>query len=256
MRNHTPLRDGLSIQLSAGRFTFCAVRDGKIRQQDSFPLPGDGLCPDFAALLPPSREESGQDSEPVHVLCDTDRICLVPTEYYRAGDEEHYMQQCGIPVTADMQVVATLPRRDTVALIGVDRSVDACLGAAYGDRLVYTHPLFEAAVREPGEPLIGAALTQDWVHLTVHDRKLLFAETLPYHGEADLVYYLVYLKKTFADTDFRIELSGSAARGVGRRLSRRFRRMRVFCPDTEKSGAGNAEACDFTHLIRLNHENN
>ncbi len=121
------------------------------------------------------------------VLYDTDRVCLIPAEYYREEDAERYMTLSGIPGEAERRTVATAPRDGKIALISIARTVYDCLHSAYGDRLAYTHPLLESAVRHARKPLLAAALTRSFVHLSAYDEGLLFAETLPRHSDADLL---------------------------------------------------------------------
>ena len=165
------------------------------------------------------------------------------------------MTLSGIPGEAERRTVATAPRDGKIALISIARTIYDCLHSAYGDRLAYTHPLLESAVRHARKPLLAAALTRSFVHLSAYDGGLLFAETLPRHSDADLLYYLGALTKIYAGTNFRIEISGTDAPQLRRAASRYFRRTRLFRPSVNRSVAGSENVCDFTHLIRLNHEN-
>lgn len=94
------------------------------------------------------------------------------------------MTLSGIPGEAERRTVATAPRDGKIALISIARTIYDCLHSAYGDRLAYTHPLLESAVRHARKPLLAAALTRSFVHLSAYDGGLLFAETLPRHSDA------------------------------------------------------------------------
>ena len=250
----TDAPDRLLIQFSDGRFAFCPVSGGKIGTLASCPLPhGEEQADALRSLL---RQKALQCPEGgATVLYDNDRVCLIPAEYYREEDAERYMTLSGIPGEAERRTVATAPRDGKIALISIARTVYDCLHSAYGDRLAYTHPLLESAVRHARKPLLAAALTRSFVHLSAYDGGLLFAETLPRHSDADLLYYLGALTKIYAGTNFRIEISGTDAPQLRRAAARYFRRTRLFRPSVNRSVAGSENVCDFTHLIRLNHEN-
>lgn len=246
--------DRLLIQFSDERLAFCPVSGGKIGALKSCPLPHDEELAD--ALRSLLRQKALQcPKDETTVLYDTDRVCLIPAEYYREEDAGRYMTLSGIPDEAERRTVATAPRDGKIALISVARTVHDCLRSVYGDRLVYTHPLLENAVRHARKPLLAAALTRSFVHLSAHDGGLLFAETLPRHSDADLLYYLGTLTKIYAGTNFRIEISGTDAPEMRRAAARYFRHTRLFSPSVNRSVAGSENVCDFTHLIRLNHEN-
>lgn len=254
MGTPTNAPDRLLIQFSAERFAFCRVSGGKTGALESRPLPhGEGLPDALRSLLQCEALQCPEGG--ATVLYDTDRVCLIPSEYYRENDSERYMTLSGIPPEADRRTVATAPRDGKIALIGVENAIHDCLLSAYGDRTVYAHPLLEAAARQSPQPLLTAALTRRFVHLSAYDGGLLFAETLPLNSDADLLYYLAALKKIYAGTRFRIEISGTGAAQMRRVAARYFRRTRLFSPSVNRSAAGRENVCDFTHLIRLNHEN-
>ena len=164
----TDAPDRLLIQFSDGRFAFCPVSGGKIGTLASCPLPhGEEQADALRSLL---RQKALQCPEGgATVLYDTDRVCLIPAEYYREEDAERYMTLSGIPGEAERRTVATAPRDGKIALISIARTVYDCLHSAYGDRLAYTHPLLESAVRHARKPLLAAALTRSFVHLSAYD---------------------------------------------------------------------------------------
>ncbi len=225
----TDAPDRLLIQFSDGRFAFCPVSGGKIGTLASCPLPhGEEQADALRSLL---RQKALQCPEGgATVLYDTDRVCLIPAEYYREEDAERYMTLSGIPGEAERRTVATAPRDGKIALISIARTIYDCLHSAYGDRLAYTHPLLESAVRHARKPLLAAALTRSFVQPVGLRRGAVIRRNPAAPQRCRPALLPRRLTKIYAGTNFRIEISGTDAPQLRRAAARLFPPYAAFPP--------------------------
>ena len=244
----------LSIQLSPNEILYCLSSDGKIDRIGTLGIPGGSIDGEIEGLQKVSREVGAtlSDDVPVQLLLDTDRVCLLPSERYRS-DEAATL----ISLQPQEETVVSAARGGITALIAVNTKLYDILKKLFGSRIVISHPLLTAATEpDPRKAQIEIANTRNFIHVTLWNDGLQFAETFPRTPE-NLLLAVGYLKQTHPSTRFRIRVTGHDAEEVRHRLSRYFRKT-----DTVRVPKISKKVCDdksmnhhFIHIIRNLHEN-
>ncbi len=244
----------LSIQLSPNEILYCLSSDGKIDRIGTLGIPGGSIDGEIEGLQKVSREVGAtlSDDVPVQLLLDTDRVCLLPSERYRS-DEAAAL----ISLQPQEETVLSAARGGITALIAVNTKLYDILKKLFGSRIVISHPLLTAATEpDPRKAQIEIANTRNFIHVTLWNDGLLFAETFPRTPE-NLLLAVGYLKQTHPSTRFRIRVTGHDAEEVRHRLSRYFRKT-----DTVRVPKISKKVCDdksmnhhLIHIIRNLHEN-
>lgn len=244
----------LSIQLSPNEILYCLSSDGKIDRIGTLGIPGGSIDGEIEGLQKVSREVGAtlSDDVPVQLLLDTDRVCLLPSERYRS-DEAATL----ISLQPQEETVLSAARGGITALIAVNTKLYDILKKLFGSRIVISHPLLTAATEpDPRKAQIEIANTRNFIHVTLWNDGLQFAETFPRTPE-NLLLAVGYLKQTHPSTRFRIRVTGHDAEEVRHRLSRYFRKT-----DTVRVPKISKKVCDdksmnhhLIHIIRNLHEN-
>lgn len=244
----------LSIQLSPNEILYCLSSDGKIDRIGTLGIPGGSIDGEIEGLQKVSREVGAtlSDDVPVQLLLDTDRVCLLPSERYRS-DEAAAL----ISLQPQEETVLSAARGGITALIAVNTKLYDILKKLFGSRIVISHPLLTAATEpDPRKAQIEIANTRNFIHVTLWNDGLQFAETFPRTPE-NLLLAVGYLKQTHPSTRFRIRVTGHDAEEVRHRLSRYFRKT-----DTVRVPKISKKVCDdksmnhhLIHIIRNLHEN-
>lgn len=244
----------LSIQLSPNEILYCLSSDGKIDRIGTLGIPGGSIDGEIEGLQKVSREVGAtlSDDVPVQLLLDTDRVCLLPSERYRS-DEAATL----ISLQPQEETVVSAAREGITALIAVNTKLYDMLKKLFGSRIVISHPLLTAATEpDPRKAQIEIASTRNFIHVTLWNDGLQFAETFPRTPE-NLLLAVGYLKQTHPSTRFRIRVTGHDAEEVRHRLSRYFRKT-----DTVRVPKISKKVCDdksmnhhLIHIIRNLHEN-
>lgn len=244
----------LSIQLSPNEILYCLSSDGKIDRIGTLGIPGGSIDGEIEGLQKVSREVGAtlSDDVPVQLLLDTDRVCLLPSERYRS-DEAATL----ISLQSQEETVVSAARGDITALIAVNTKLYDILKKLFGSGIVISHPLLTAATEpDPRKAQIEIASTRNFIHVTLWNDGLQFAETFPRTPE-NLLLAVGYLKQTHPSTRFRIRVTGHDAEEVRHRLSRYFRKT-----DTVRVPKISKKVCDdksmnhhLIHIIRNLHEN-
>ena len=244
----------LSIQLSPNEILYCLSSDGKIDRIGTLGIPGGSIDGEIEGLQKVSREVGAtlSDDVPVQLLLDTDRVCLLPSERYRS-DEAAAL----ISLQPQEETVLSAARGGITALIAVNTKLYDILKKLFGSRIVISHPLLTAATEpDPRKAQIEIANTRNFIHVTLWNDGLQFAETFPRTPE-NLLLAVGYLKQTHPSTRFRIRVTGHDAEEVRHRLSRYFRKT-----DTVRVPKVSKKVCDdksmnhhLIHIIRNLHEN-
>lgn len=244
----------LSIQLSPNEILYSLSSDGKIDRIGTLGIPGGSIDGEIEGLQKVSREVGAtlSDDVPVQLLLDTDRVCLLPSERYRS-DEAATL----ISLQPQEETVVSAAREGITALIAVNTKLYDILKKLFGSRIVISHPLLTAATEpDPRKAQIEIANTRNFIHVTLWNDGLQFAETFPRTPE-NLLLAVGYLKQTHPSTRFRIRVTGHDAEEVRHRLSRYFRKT-----DTVRVPKISKKVCDdksmnhhLIHIIRNLHEN-
>lgn len=244
----------LSIQLSPNEILYCLSSDGKIDRIGTLGIPGGSIDGEIEGLQKVSREVGAtlSDDVPVQLLLDTDRVCLLPSERYRS-DEAATL----ISLQPQEETVLSAARGDITALIAVNTKLYDTLKKLFGSGIVISHPLLTAATEpDPRKAQIEIANTRNFIHVTLWNDGLQFAETFPRTPE-NLLLAVGYLKQTHPSTRFRIRVTGHDAEEERHRLSRYFRKT-----DTVRIPKISKKVCDdksmnhhLIHIIRNLHEN-
>lgn len=244
----------LSIQLSPNEILYCLSSDGKIDRIGTLGIPGGSIDGEIEGLQKVSREVGAtlSDDVPVQLLLDTDRVCLLPSERYRS-DEAATL----ISLQPQEETVLSAARGGITALIAVNTKLYDTLKKLFGSGIVISHPLLTAATEpDPRKAQIEIANTRNFIHVTLWNDGLQFAETFPRTPE-NLLLAVGYLKQTHPSTRFRIRVTGHDAEEVRHRLSRYFRKT-----DTVRVPKISKKVCDdksmnhhLIHIIRNLHEN-
>lgn len=244
----------LSIQLSPNEILYCLSSDGKIDRIGTLGIPGGSIDGEIEGLQKVSREVGAtlSDDVPVQLLLDTDRVCLLPSGRYRS-DEAATL----ISLQPQEETVVSAAREGITALIAVNTKLYDTLKKLFGSGIVISHPLLTAATEpDPRKAQIEIANTRNFIHVTLWNDGLQFAETFPRTPE-NLLLAVGYLKQTHPSTRFRIRVTGHDAEEVRHRLSRYFRKT-----DTVRVPKISKKVCDdksmnhhLIHIIRNLHEN-
>ena len=244
----------LSIQLSPNEILYCLSSDGKIDRIGTLGIPGGSLDGEIEGLQKVSRKVGAtlSDDVPVQLLLDTDRVCLLPSERYRS-DEAATL----ISLQPQEETVVSAAREGITALIAVNTKLYDILKKLFGSRIAISHPLLTAATEpDPRKAQIEIANTRNFIHVTLWNDGLQFAETFPRTPE-NLLLTIGYLKQTHPSTRFRIRVTGHDAEEERHRLSRYFRKT-----DTVRVPKISKKVCDdksmnhhLIHIIRNLHEN-
>ena len=244
----------LSIQLSPNEILYCLSSDGKIDRIGTLGIPGGSIDGEIEGLQKVSQKVGAtlSDDVPVQLLLDTDRVCLLPSERYRS-DEAAAL----ISLQPQEETVLSAARGGITALIAVNTKLYDILKKLFGSRIVISHPLLTAATEpDPRKAQIEIANTRNFIHVTLWNDGLQFAETFPCTPE-NLLLAVGYLKQTHPSTRFRIRVTGHDAEEVRHRLSRYFRKT-----DTVRVPKISKKVCDdksmnhhLIHIIRNLHEN-
>lgn len=244
----------LSIQLSPNEILYCLSSDGKIDRIGTLGIPGGSIDGEIEGLQKVSREVGAtlSDDVPVQLLLDTDRVCLLPSERYRS-DEAAAL----ISLQPQEETVLSAARGGITALIAVNTKLYDILKKLFGSGIVISHPLLTAATEpDPRKAQIEIASTRNFIHVTLWNDGLQFAETFPRTPE-NLLLAVGYLKQTHPSIHFRIRVTGHDAEEERHRLSRYFRKT-----DTVRIPKISKKVCDdksmnhhLIHIIRNLHEN-
>ncbi len=244
----------LSIQLSPNEILYCLSSDGKIDRIGTLGIPGGSIDGEIEGLQKVSREVGAtlSDDVPVQLLLDTDRVCLLPSERYRS-DEAATL----ISLQPQEETVVSAARGDITALIAVNTKLYDILKKLFGSRIVISHPLLTAATEpDPRKAQVEIANTRNFIHVTLWNDGLQFAETFPRTPE-NLLLAVGYLKQIHPSIHFRIRVTGHDAEEERHRLSRYFRKT-----DTVRIPKISKKVCDdksmnhhLIHIIRNLHEN-
>ena len=245
----------LSIQLSPNEILYCTSYDGKLDRIGTLGIPDGSVDGQIEALQKLFMGEGAirqEENAPVQLLLDTDRVCLLPTERYRSDEAATLISQ-----QAQETTVASPACVDITALMAIDTKLYDTLKKLFGSRIVFSHPLLAAATEpDPRKAQIEIANTRNFIHVTLWNDGLQFAETFPRTPE-NLLLAVGYLKQTHPSTRFRIRVTGHDAEEVRHRLSRYFRKT-----DTVRVPKISKKVCDdksmnhhLIHIIRNLHEN-
>lgn len=245
----------LSILLSPNEILYSLSSDGKIDRIGTLGIPGGSIDGEIEGLQKVSREVGAtlSDDVPVQLLLDTDRVCLLPSERYRS-DEAATL----ISLQPQEETVVSAARGGITAIMAVNTKLYDTLKKLFGSGIVISHPLLTAATEpDPRKAQIEIASTRNFIHVTLWNDGLQFAETFPRTPE-NLLLAVGYLKQTHPSTRFRIRVTGHDAEEVRHRLSRYFRKT-----DTVRVPKISKKVCDdksmnhhLIHIIRNLHENN
>lgn len=253
MRKKDEPADRLLLQLSRREILYGGMENGAIRSLKRIPVEtGEALLPCLQEFLGPQQSGAGQQF--VLVSLDTDRVCLVPADFYDVSYSDSYLALCGVGAADAERIVVTAPRGGVVALVCVDSRMDDYLQHRYG-KVDYVHPLQLAATSSGGAPVIEAVLTHGLVHLSASAGRLLFAESLPCRTEADLLYALDRVRRLYPQYRFRISLSGAGADRLYGEVARYFRPVSVGRAAVPRRIVSREERSAFIPLIRMSHAN-
>ncbi|WP_300285424.1 hypothetical protein [uncultured Alistipes sp.] len=190
----------------------------------------------------------------VCLLADTDRVCLIPQEWFEREDADRSLALGGIAARPSDELVVTEPVAGIVAAMYVGAEPWPAVRTLFpGARVV--HPLQVAAAwRRTSKPSVEAFLCGGRVHLNVSaGGRTICARTQPCRSEADLLYYLNRLRIEYPDLKFRIGICGEGAHEAAKAASRRFPRVSVLRMSSR--GAGKDAAAEYLPLMRVCHEN-
>lgn len=244
----------LSIQLSPNEILYCLSSDGKIDRIGTLGIPDGSIDGEIEGLQKVSREVGAtlSDDVPVQLLFDTDRVCLLPSERYRS-DEAAAL----ISLQPQEETVVSAARGGITAIMAVNTKLYDTLKKLFGSGIVISHPLLTAATEpDPRKAQIEIANTRNFIHVTLWNDGLQFAETFPRTPE-NLLLAVGYLKQIHPSIHFRIRVTGHDAEEERHRLSRYFRKT-----DTVRVPKISKKVCDdksmnhhLIHIIRNLHEN-
>lgn len=245
----------LSIQLSPNEILYCISSDGKIDRIGTHGIPDgsiDGQIKVLQKLFQRENATQQQEDVPVQLLLDTDRVCLLPSERYRA-DEAATL----ISLQSQEETVVSATQAGITAVMAINTKLYNILKKLFDSRIALSHPLLTAATEpDPRKAQIEIANTRNFIHVTLWNNGLQFAETFPRTPE-NLLFTVGYLKQSHPSTRFRIRVTGHDAKEERHRLSRYFRKT-----DTVRVPKISKKVCDdtsmnhhFIHIIRNLHEN-
>lgn len=197
-----------------------------------------------------------EDVPQVRLLPDTDRVCLIPQEWFERGDADRCLALAGMTARPSDELVVTEPVGGIVAAMYVGAEPWPAVRALFPEARV-VHPLQVAAAwRQVSKPAVEAFLCGGKVHLTASDGgRTVCARTQPCRSEADLFYYLNRLRIEYPHLKFRIGICGEGAREAAKAAARLFPRVSVLRMSSRGANAGKDAAAEYLPLMRVCHEN-
>lgn len=224
----------LSIQLALDGLCFSVAQGGKVLHVQ-----------DVAFVAERSLLENMQEAiqaEPLlkynykacQVIFDVDTVCLVPEPLFVKSDTKAYFRANGIRKTSAEKSVVTAALGGVVALVAFPKPVFHLLRKHFDD-FVSLHPLLLNVAKKHLRPTLEFNLSKSHVHVTLRNGELLYAQTLPYTGEADLLQYLGRFKERYNLSAADLLVSGYASEVVQKKLSKYYkpvltdRRITALC---------------------------
>lgn len=218
-----------SIQLSPDGLFFCVrnrlgevihLAEKRVRQGSTYEATLKELCQ--------SEPLSQVEFRKVIVVVDTDRAVLVPQELFDPQRVESLLGANDITLLPGESCVTSGDLSGMVACMPCSEAIVALLKEQYtGADLEFLHPLQVNALKPIAQPRIEFNLSQSFVHVTVREKRLLWAETLPYATYADLLFMIEQLHRTFSFLKHECVLSGWRADQMKKEIRPYYKSVRL-----------------------------
>lgn len=171
-----------------------------------------------------SEPQPAAEPTVVKVWLDTIKVVLVPTESFSDDLAESYLKINGHQIADNESVVISEPVGNLLAIISFDRKAIDDLKAQHGNKVQFysmLHPSLERA----RENSIEITRHDNRLYLTLYNKVLEYAESLPYSSIADLLYYIENLKSTFGLDKREIYVYGDESKQISALLKRYYKRV-------------------------------
>lgn len=249
----------LSIQLSLNGHSFCVSRYGNplwLAHEPGLPgEPTDELLHRAVEL----REELRQPYRRIRVVSDTDRACLIPTEYDRKDAAVDYLRVNEIPFSpAEDRLFRACEHEGLVGLICLPATVADTLTACFPNaEIAFTHPLLLAMRRSDRGPVADICLSENgFVHVVViPEEEPVYAATIPCAGTDALLFILSQLNERFGLSGYLLLFSGAGASDVRKEIAGYFRHTALDVPFSAGREMKHVDIPLFANLIRATYEN-
>ena len=139
-------------------------------------------------------ERAEAAKEGVEVVVVTERVALVPEKFLDEAPLEEHLLAMRIPLSPADRVVRSVPREGIVAVMAVEDSVLRVLEAKNAVPITFTSPLLESIADGDG---ITIELVDDVAFITLHEGVLRFAEAQRVESDADLLYFIECVHRTY-----------------------------------------------------------
>lgn len=238
----------LSIQHTLDGLSFCVSRFGK-------PLwlhpGGTGSLTALQAALDPLQQAYPR----IRVIADTDQVCLVPESHFDETAATSFMQIQGIVSSAEMELIIHR-KQGYVWLMYLPREFCGELSGLFPQASIeYIHPLWFGIRRASAGSFADVNLSADWAHVVVTAAGALrYAETVPCHTPADLLYIFSELQRAYELDSAEFVFSGRQAETFRQQTALYYKKPSLDLPVPPKS-VRPADVPLFANLIRAAYEN-
>ena len=169
-------------------------------------------------------ERAQEAKEGVEVEVVTERVALVPEKFLNEAPLVDHLLALRIPLSPADRVVCSQPREGVVAVMAVEDSPLRVLETKCSGPITYTSPLVQSLSDGDG---ITIHLVDDVAYITLHEGVLRFAEAQHIESDADLLYFIESVHRTYDIYNMYARAKGDTQR-IERVTKGRFKNMKTL----------------------------
>jgi hypothetical protein len=157
----------------------------------------------------------------VRVVVPTHQTVLIPSELLDVTHADRYLRLAGVPCSAEQVAVCGATQHGRVAVMAVERAVDAQLRQTLGAKLLYSSPL----TYEPDyvDRVAWVTHVDGVLYVKLYNHTLRYAEAIEAPKSADILYFVGCLNELYPLREYPLQLQGN--RVLAKQLKRFFREV-------------------------------
>lgn len=214
--NINPIQKKLSIRLSPDGLSFL-VQDGKSSKGGYI---NGTPNPDAIDKL---AEKTGTLSfSSILVLMDTPKTIVIPAPLFEENLTDQFLKLHSMELQPDQTTIVSTESAGVSSLMIWDHQTIEALYRHWGTAITFYAPL-QLIISTIRKHELRIDISRTLAHIVFCDEKTEFAETLPWQGIPDILYYIRYLESLFDLTKTAIRISGQEASRIVKELRRYFK---------------------------------